>query len=77
MKRLPKMETEINLINAMINVLNYEYCIAPNPNSKVIADATEIMAAKVNEIQKVINNPQGPSHFNDEVDLITSRYEKV
>ena len=68
------METEINLINAMINVLNYEHCIAPIPNEKVISDAKEIMAAKVNEIQKVINNP---SHFNDDVDLITSRYEKV
>ena len=77
MKRLPKMETEINLINAMINVLNYEHCIAPIPNEKVISDAKEIMAAKVNEIQKVINKPQGPSHFNDDVDLITSRYEKV
>lgn len=64
------METEINLINAMINVLNYEHCIAPVPNEKVIAEATEIMAAKVNEIKKVINNPQGPSHFTDEADLI-------
>jgi hypothetical protein len=71
------METEINLINAMINVLNYEYCIAPVSNEKVISDAKEIMAAKVNEILKVINNPQGPSHFNDEIDLITTRYEKV
>jgi hypothetical protein len=71
------METEINLINAMINVLNYEYCVAPTPNEKVISDAREIMASKVNEIQKVINNPQGPSHFNDEIDLITTHYEKV
>jgi len=54
----------------MINVLNYEHCVAPVPNEKVITEATEIMAAKVNEIKKVINNPQGPSHFTDEADLI-------
>jgi hypothetical protein len=57
LRRLPKMETEIALINAMVNVLTYESITNPNPNPVVISNANMILAAKVYELFKVINNP--------------------
>lgn len=57
LKRLPKMETEIALIKAMVDVLIYEQTVAPNPNLVVSAAAHEIMANKVIEINNVLKNP--------------------
>lgn len=57
LRDLPKMGTEIELINAMINVLTYEHLSNPVPNKVVIANAHSILATKVNELYKVINNP--------------------
>ena len=57
LKALPKMETEISLIKAMVDVLIYEQSVAPSPNELVIASAHEILANKVIEIAKVLKNP--------------------
>ncbi len=61
------METEINLIKAMVDVLIYEQTISPNPNELVIKAAHEIMGNKVIEIAKVLKNP---GKFDIKDDLI-------
>lgn len=64
------METEIALINAMVNVLTYESITNPTPNPVVISNANMILAAKVYELFQVINNPRLASTkevvYNDE-----------
>lgn len=67
LRPLPKMETEIELINAMVNVLTYEHLTAPIPNKVVIENANAVLTAKVNDIYKVLNNPQYPTNFKDVV----------
>ena len=57
LKNLPKMGTELELINTMINVAVYEAQIAEFPNTEVKQIAQEIMREKVLEIQKVLKNP--------------------
>ena len=56
MKPLPKLETEINLINAMVGVLIYEEN-TQSPNQLVIKSAHEILSNKVLEIAKLMKNP--------------------
>lgn len=61
------METEINLIKAMVDVLIYEQTVSPKPNDLVIQAAHEIMGNKVIEIAKVLKNP---GKFDIKDDLI-------
>lgn len=72
LKPLPKMETEISLINTMINVLTYENITATTPNQVVIANAHAIMSRKVNEIYKVINNPTRETQPYKDSELLES-----
>lgn len=57
LKPLPKMETEIALIKAMVDVLIYEIQVSPTPNEAVITAAHYVLSNKVLEISKVIKNP--------------------
>ena len=57
LKALPKMETELNLIKAMIDVAIYERNMAEHPNSLIIEIAETIVRNKVIEIEKVLKNP--------------------
>ncbi len=57
LKRLPKMETEIALIKAMVDVLIYENTVAPNTNLVVTQAAHEVMANMVIQISNVLKNP--------------------
>lgn len=57
LKPLPKMETELNLIKAMIDVAIYERNIAENPNRDIIFIAETIIRNKVLELEKVLKNP--------------------
>jgi hypothetical protein len=51
------METELNLIKAMIDVAIYERNMAEHPNSLIIEIAETIVRNKVIEIEKVLKNP--------------------
>lgn len=66
LKALPKMEMEISLIKAMVDVLVYENTLAPITNDAVVAAAHEILANKVLEISKVLKNP---SRYDKELGL--------
>ena len=57
LKALPKMETELNLIKAMIDVAIYERNMAEHPSSIIIEIAETIVRNKVIEIEKVLKNP--------------------
>jgi hypothetical protein len=57
LKPIPKIETELNLINTMVNVLTYETQIADKANPLVIKTAHEIMANKVIELSRMLQNP--------------------
>lgn len=57
LKALPKMETELNLIKAMIDVAIYERNMAEHPSSLIIEIAETIVRNKVIEIEKVLKNP--------------------
>lgn len=57
LKALPKMETELNLIKAMIDVAIYERNMAEHPSSIIIEIAETIIRNKVIEIEKVLKNP--------------------
>lgn len=70
LKPLPKMETEIALVKAMVDVLMYENNYSKSPNELVIEAAHEILANKVLEIRKVIQNPSRYDKFTPEDDLI-------
>ncbi len=51
------METELNLIKTMIDVLIYEKNVAENPNVEVINIAQNTMRETVLNIEKVLKNP--------------------
>jgi hypothetical protein len=51
------METELNLIKAMIDVAIYERNMAEHPSSLIIEIAETIVRNKVIEIEKVLKNP--------------------
>lgn len=51
------METELNLVKAMIDVAIYERNIAEHPNTQVIEIAETIVRNKVIELEKVLKNP--------------------
>jgi riboflavin synthase len=51
------METELNLIKTMIDVLIYEKNVAENPNIEVINIAQNTMRETVLNIKKVLSNP--------------------
>lgn len=70
LKKIPKIDTEITLINTMINVLNYEYVINPEPNSTVIYLAKEILENKLLDISKALKNPTHLNKFDDKIELI-------
>jgi riboflavin synthase len=57
LKALPKMETELNLIKAMIDVAIYENNIAEHPNKEIVKIAENIFREKVLELEKVLKNP--------------------
>lgn len=70
LKKIPKIDTEITLINTMINILNYEYVVNPDPNSTVIYLAKEILENKLLDISKALKNPTHLNKFDDKIDLI-------
>lgn len=70
LKALPKMETELSLIKAMIDVALYEQTIATSPNETVVRIAENIVREKVLEIEKVLKNPSKYDKKNSHDDLI-------
>ena len=70
LRKIPKIDTEISLLNTMVNILNYEHVVNPEPNPMVIKLAKEILENKLSDISKTLKNPGPPTKFNDEVDLI-------
>jgi hypothetical protein len=70
LKKIPKIDTEINLLNTMVHILNYEHVVNPDPNPMVIKLAKEILENKLLDISKTLKNPGPPTKFNDETDLI-------
>lgn len=65
------METEINLIKAMVDVLIYNETIAETPNKVLQEAALEILQNKVLDIQKVLRNPsyKGPKNDDDLIEF--------
>jgi len=51
------METELNLIKTMIDVLIYEKTVTDKPNIEVINIAQNTMRETVLNIEKVLKNP--------------------
>jgi hypothetical protein len=71
-KPLPKLSMELELINTMINVLNFNYGIATVADETVCEMAKEIIKNKILDIKKVLENP---SKY-DKVDLISEYQDK-
>lgn len=75
-KDLPPIEKEINLIKAMLEVLHYEYNVAPSSNESVTKAAYEIVSNKVIELHRLINNPSTPRVDEDLINFSYVRKNK-